>query len=155
MRQKSQLAVALLLLFCTGVCAADATEDFQAPAIYGHWKITRLIPTTNVQTGADNLKPWIGKKISYSDSVATFGDVVVKSPKYKVRRLSEDSFYSDNRISPREIGIRSESVTEIDLTDESGMTILSPGPGTTVFARSKDKLVTMWDGGYFEMERLK
>lgn len=155
MKRYTQIAVASILLLWTCVCTVHAMEDFQPPVIYGHWRISRLIPTTNIQTGPDNLKPWIGRKISYSDSEATFGDVIVKNPKYKLRRLSEDSFFSDNRISPREIGIRHQFISEIDLTDESGRVILSPGPGTTVFVRNKGKLVTLWDGGYFEMERSK
>lgn len=157
MRRTVIFVAALLLILClTTVYVGGAETNLGPSAIYGHWVVKRLIPTSNVQASPQSLDRLVGTRISYSASEARLGNQQpVKDPKYKVRRVSEDDFYSDTKIALREIGIRAHFVIEVDLVDTQGRDIPVKGPGTSLFVRNRNDLVTLWDGGYFEMVRTK
>lgn len=154
MRRAVWGVVWLVVLCSASVRVGSAETNLWPSSIYGHWVVKRLIPTSNVQAGPQDLDPLIATKIFYSASEARLGNQQpVKNPKYKVRRVSADDFYSDTKIALREIGIHAQSVIEIDLVDAQGRDVPVRGPGTSLFVRNRNDLVTLWDGGCFEMIR--
>jgi hypothetical protein len=155
MRKPTKQWMALILALWACVCLGHAAPDVEPSSIYGHWVVKRLIPTSGISAGPGDLDPWIDARVSYSVSEASFGNHVVENVKYKITRVSAEDFFRDSKFPLEEIGIHSRSVIEINLVDDNGRDVLVKGPGSLLFIRSKNVLVTVWNGGYFEMIRAK
>lgn len=155
MNKTNRHLLALLLAFWAAACLARTVPSVDASSIYGNWIVSRLIPTSGISAGPEDLKPWVGARISYSASEASFGSETVKKLSYKISTVSARDFFVQNRIRLSEIGIHGASVVEIDLVDGHGRDVLVRGPGSFLFFRDANHLVTFWDGGAFEMVRAK
>ena len=152
-----------LSLVVLGFVAVANGSDGALPAdIYGRWVVKRLLPAGHISAGPRDLNAVVGTVAAYSASRVRvrvrassrrFGldNFVVEHPKYRLTRDSADKFFQVTYISPRDIGILTEYVEEIDIQDADGNDVI--GPAALLFIRDKNHLVTIWDGGYFEMVR--
>lgn len=125
----------------------------QIPArtIYGVWKIKRIIPTSNIQTSADDAKKYLGTEIVYSAKEFKFNGEAVEHPKYKIGQVTADTFYEQYRAQLKELGVTCGTVATVEVQDAEGEAVLNPG--AIVFVRSSETIITMWDGIYFEVTR--
>ena len=155
MKKTKRHWLVLVLALSASVCAGRAVRKVEPSSIYGHWVVRRLIPTSGISAGPGDLGSWIGARVFYSASEVRFGSQVVENPWYKISRVSAKDFFRDSKFPLAEVGIHSRSVIEIDIVDRHGRDVLLKGPGSLLFVRSRDVLITVWDGGYFEMVRVK
>ena len=153
-----KFALTLSLVVLGFVAVVDGSDGALPSDIYGRWVVKRLLPTSNVSAGPRELNAMIGATAVYSASRAEFsaarvrfGVYVVKHPKYRLTRDSADEFFRDTYLSPRDIGILTEYVEDIDIQNADGTDVNEPA--TLLYVRDKNHLVTIWDGGYFEMVR--
>jgi hypothetical protein len=121
------------------------------PSICGTWMVRRLLQTGGVSISPEELKKLLGIRAIYSPSAMQFGDIVATNPVYIVSRKSNDEFFSDNHIPISQLGIKSNTVLEVDVEHADGKDVL--GPGAVLFIRNANTIVTTWNGGYFEMAR--
>jgi hypothetical protein len=133
------------------VVAPLLTAQIPARTIYGSWKIKRIIPTSNIQTSADDAKKYLGMEIVYSAEEFKFNGEAVEHPKYKTGRITADTFYEQYRAPLKELGVTRAAVATVEVQDAKGEAVLNPG--AIVFVRSSNTIVTMWDGIYFEVVR--
>jgi hypothetical protein len=155
MKKTNKHWLALILALCACAWLGHAAPSVELSSIYGHWVVKRLIPTSGISAGPEVLKPWVGTHISYSASAAKFGKQAIKIPRYNLRRVSAADFFVENKIRLKEVGIRAPFVFEIDVVDDRGRDVHVKGPGAFVLVRDANHLVTFWDGGAFEMVRVK
>ena len=158
-----KFALTLPLVVLGFVAVANGSDGALPSDIYGRWVVKRLITTSNVtaMTSAE-AKAMMGSVAIYSASRVRFRvrassrrfgleNFVVEHPKYRLTRDSADRFFRDNYLSPRDIGILTEYVEDIDIQNADGTDVNEPA--TLLYVRDKNHLVTIWDGGYFEMVR--
>jgi hypothetical protein len=130
---------------------SPATAQISARSIYGRWKIKQIIPTSNIQTSADDAKKYLGVEIVYSAEEFKFGSEAVAHPKYKTGKMTAGEFYEQYRAQLKELGVTRGAVSTLEVQDAKGEGVLNPG--AIVFVRSANTIVTMWDGIYFEVVR--
>lgn len=80
-----------------------------------------------------------------------FGNYVVPRPLYRVSQLSDAEFFKQTLIPVTQLGIRAQSVAVVNVTDHSGNDVVHPG--TELFIRNDNEIITLWDGGYLELVR--
>lgn len=117
-------------------------------AVSGAWEITRAIPTTNIQTGPDAKA--VGKRFTYAADAADLAGVRVEEPEYKLKTLEAVDFAIEYRATLTELGV--------DAGDIRVVTLLRKGKpvtemGATVFLAGRRRLVTVWDGVFYELRR--
>ena len=120
-------------------------------SFYGDWEINRLVAVPPVAADPEkDSKKLIGKKITYSADLASFGDKVLNNPKYKITTELKQSFESGNRISFDSIGYKGDSIVMVLVYAEVHEW---DSPGGYFYVKNNDILILPSDGGFFEMVR--
>jgi hypothetical protein len=140
-----------LVLVLVFAILLPVAAQISARYIYGSWKIKRIIPTSNIQTSVEDAKKYLGMEIVYSAEQFKFGGEAVEHPKYKTGRMTGEAFYDQYRAQLKELGVTRGAVSTIEVQDAKGDPVLNPG--AIVIVRSANRIVTMWDGIYFEAVR--
>jgi hypothetical protein len=162
-RASLNFGLPLFLLFLSFVAVAKGSDVASPSYIYGRWVVRRLLPTNGISAGPRELNAVIGAVAVYSASRvqvrfpatqnARLENFVVEHPKYRFHLASADEFFRDTYLSPRDIGILREYVEIIEIRNADGSDVIKPA--TLLYVRDKNHLVTIWDGGFFEMVRQK
>lgn len=122
---------------------------------YGQWKIEKVLALGPVGTYSnDDIKNIVGKKLTFSkESASCFGDQVdslnktALNPVYKKSVKLKSDFESSNRITFDKLGIKGDSITEIDAVD-------AKGNGCTFFIKDNNTLILFGGGVYFELNKI-
>jgi hypothetical protein len=148
----------LLLAVVVAVFAAPSAAHAQvAPTelpkqLAGCWLTTRALQTSNVQPmSAADAKSFIGRKLTFSPSVARSGDTVLRSPEYYVRQVKDADFADAFRIRLKDIGIHTDRTTEVDIYRPKNQ--LTEFPGNLLLLKDKHSLLWNWRGTFFEARR--
>lgn len=153
----TKILSAALVLLSTAALTAE-----QLPArLQGTWRITRVLPTTNNACwGRGQAEPLLGSMLTYRDDSLRWRGGSVPLENIVTRTLSDDIFQRENRgaASPAsfaQLGIRSHTVTEVDLQHEdadiTGAT--TEVPGDSVLLAGPNRIVVSACGVYFEATR--
>jgi len=149
------VARGLLLLLC---CAAAVDGDQQGrttppspPLICGSWTVKRILHTSNVQASPDSIKNFLALDVTFFSSEMKFGDRVVEHPSYEVKRMSERDFFDETGIPLKQLDIRGTWVDTVEVLDSAGKSLVAPG--TLLFVRNKNAIISTWDGLFFELIR--
>lgn len=123
---------------------------------YGQWVIKKLLAYGPVGTyGNEDIKNIVGRKLNFSKEKAScFGDQIkyidniAINPIYKQTDISKNDFATDyrNRLTFDNLGIKSDSITQIDVSD-------SKGNGCVFFIKDNDTLILQGGGAFFELTR--
>jgi hypothetical protein len=132
---------AILALLPLSILAAEPPA-----AILGDWEIARVVPTTNTQV-APSPKA-VGSRFSYTAAAADLAGERVEAPQYDLRREASPDFAVRYRIPVSELGVNGEHVRIVEVT-KSGKPVAALG--ATVFLVGRRRLVTVWDGVFYEM----
>jgi hypothetical protein len=60
---------------------------------------------------------------------------------------ADSYFWNGFRVAPSDIGINSAQVTVIEISCKGNWVV----PGSTLIVKSSDRLLTSWDGVFFEL----
>lgn len=122
---------------------------------YGQWQIQQAIAFGPAGTySSDELKTLEGKPLTFSKKRATcFGDQMdslnhtITNPVYKRTVRSKKDFESGYRVTFDKLGIKEDSITEVDATGTKGI--------CNVFFITQDnnKLILYGGGVFFELDR--
>jgi len=141
------LLVAVLALFAIPIAQAQLPKD-----LAGCWLTTQILRTANVQTmGPAEAHSFIGRKLIFSASTARSGSTVLRSPEYYVRQVKGSDFADAFQIRLEDIGIPTDSATEVDIYREKSQ--LTEFPGNLLLLKDKETLVWNWRGTFFEAKR--
>ena len=131
----------------------DTANNKQGYSFYGDWEIKRLVAVPPVAADPEkDSKKLIGKKITYSADLVSFGDKVLNNPRYKITTELKQSFESGNRISFESIGYKGDSIVMVLVYAEVHEW---DSPGGYFYVKNNDTLILPSDGGFFEMVRTK
>ena len=119
-------------------------------AISGTWEITRVLPTTNTQvTPPANAA---GKRFTFSAAAADLAGTMIEDPGYNLRKVTSADFAVDYRIPPAEVGVNSGEVRIVEVL-KGGKPATEMG--ATLFLAGRRRLVTVWDGVFYELRPVK
>jgi coenzyme F420-reducing hydrogenase delta subunit len=134
---------AILALLPFSLAAAEPPASIQ-----GTWEITRIIPTTNVQTAPDPQAS--GKRFTYTAESAELAGVRVEEPEYTLTTVEAADFAVDYRAPLSELGITADRVRLVTISRKSNPVAEM---GATVVLAGRRRLVTVWDGVFYELRR--
>jgi hypothetical protein len=146
-RHSSRARCAVCLL-----CAAMAVVSCAArgrPSFHGDWRIVLFTAPGNAALAPTNAADWIGTVATYDAHRAVFGRATCAAPTYATRTMTADEFTTQYRVRPADVGLPADAVTQITVTCPSSWT----NRGSVLLVKSRDALLTMWDGVFFELER--
>jgi hypothetical protein len=136
--------------------STDNSKDIKVvdETFYGQWEIKKVLAYGPVGTYSnDDIKTIIGKKLTFSkESASCFGDQVDSlnntaiNPVYKKSVIFKNDFESSNRMTFDKLGIKEDSITEIDAVD-------AKGNGCTFFIKDNNTLILFGGGVYFELNK--
>lgn len=114
------------------------------PSILGDWRITKILPTQNVACWDETrAKSLLNSTLRYYPDSMRWKGGFVPIPEALTRTIPAEKYADEYKVSLAELGIRSQSVVEIDLqhedaditgstTEVPGDTVLLAGPGRIV-----------------------
>ncbi len=152
------------VLFCSAallVTALPACADPLPGTLAGSWRITRILPTSNVACwDAEHARALIGSTLTYRESAMRWRDGSVPLQDIYTRTVSASDFQKENSGNDApatfvQLGIRSPRVLEINLQHEdmdiTGAT--TEVPGDSVLLAGPNRIVVSACGVYFEATR--
>jgi len=150
-----RLRLMLVVLSSTFLVGASRSRPQKSPPswFWGCWVVKMVLPTNGISgLSPKQEKAMIGKRIEFTRLYARSGKVVIHSPKYSVKTLSNKEFFdAENYVSLNQIGIRTPSVINIRLRLPINLSDLAFA-GNDVYLRKKD-IVIVVEGDYFLAER--
>lgn len=151
------------VLFCSAALLATALPACADPlpgTLAGSWRITRILPTTNVACwDAEHARTLIGSTLVYRENAMRWRDGAVPLQDIYTRTVSAAQFQKENSgdapATFAQLGIRSPHVLEINLQhddmDITGAT--TEVPGDSVLLAGPNRIVVSACGVYFEATR--
>jgi hypothetical protein len=145
---------------CAGLALPTSAEPLP-PSVAGAWRITRVLPTTNVGCwSAEQARDLVGSTLVYSASSMRWHGGEVPLEGISTRELSAAQFQKENSgsggaVNFTQLGIRSARVLEVDLQHED-MDITGAStevPGDSVLVVAPGRIVVSACGVYLEAVR--
>lgn len=156
--------VKITWIFCAALLMTSLSTLIaeQLPGrLQGSWRITRVLPTTNNACwGKGQAEPLVGSTLTYRDDSLRWRGGSVPLDNIITRTVTDELFQKENRGSDNpasfaQLGIRSHTVTEVDLqhedADVTGTT--TEVPGDSVLLAGPNRIVVSACGVYFEATR--
>lgn len=140
--------------------ATDISAEPLPPRLAGTWRITRVLPTTNVACwDREHAAPLLGSTLTYRENMMRWRGGEVELEGITTRTLTGDQFSKENQgqtpASFSQLGIRTQKVLEVDFQHEdadiTGST--TEVPGDSVLVVSPSRIVVSACGVYFEATR--
>jgi len=151
------LQVRFVVGFTAVALSAGLARAQAMPAsITGSWRITKILPTHNPACwDEDRATNLVGSTLNYRQGVMIWRGGEVSVPEVLSRILSRRKFQGEYKVDLAELGIRAETVTEIDLQHEdadiTGAT--TEVPGDTVVLAGPGRIVVSACGVFYEAVR--
>lgn len=118
--------------------------------IVGTWEIARVIPTTNTQLAPDPKAT--GKRFTYTAESAELNGFRVDGPEYQLETVQAADFVVAYRATLTELGVEADRVRVVTISAKGAPV---SAPGATVFLAGRRRLVTVWDGVFYELRRAR
>jgi len=122
-------------------------------SILGCWVVTKLLPTPGISgLSQKQVNAIIGTRLVLTPTCARSGHVLVRSPEYSTKVLSDRDFFKLGYVSLSQIGVKERSVTQVTIINQnmSDMGFL----GHNMFLRTSDIVIEV-ENDYFVAERAK
>jgi hypothetical protein len=147
MRRRLMRATALWMLGTALAFASCAARS--RPVFHGHWRVILFTAPGISGLGPTEAAHWIGTVATYDTHRAVFGRETCAAPAYSTRTMTPDEFATEYRVRAADLGLEGGAVTQITVTCPTAWT----NRGSLLIVKSRDALLTMWDGVFFELER--
>jgi hypothetical protein len=158
-------ASCLLLCILGLLHGQEAERRHSMPeAIVGTWTVSREIPTKTVSCWSkEDTRKLLRTELQYSDKLFRWDKITIENPVAEVRTVTAEQFHDENsgagphgsEINLQELGINSDSVTEIAIKHSPGhvFTETSEIPGDDVIVKDPATIVFSVCNVYFEAKR--
>lgn len=133
-------------------------------ALVGTWVVTREVPTRTISCWSrEDSRKLIRSELQYSDKIFRWDKTTIEKPVVEVRTVTAQEFHDENssagphgaEITLQELGINSDSVTEIAIKHSPGhlFTETTEIPGDDVVVKDPGTIVFSVCNVYFEAKR--
>jgi hypothetical protein len=120
--------------------------------IYGEWFPGKIVGFTRVSAMDDETYKKFIEQYSlffYSRAYVQVGDRKLNDPVYKIKSSDSEAFADDWQIELSTLGINTEEVTIISIGQDETTDWINPG--TTLILNNENRIISIWDGGFFEL----
>ena len=140
------------------VSGNQARGQAMPPAVVGTWRIVKVLPTHNPACwDEERAKSLVGSALRYRQGAMVWQGGEVEIPEALTRTLSRRKFQDEYKVDLAELGIKADTVTEIDLQHEdadiTGAT--TEVPGDTVVLAGPGRIVVSACGVFYEAVKAK
>ena len=119
-------------------------------AVFGEWQVSgHLAPGVSAMS-AERSDAWRGRKAAYSAARASFNNHTCSKPTYRYSEISAAEFETQFRASPQDLGIPDGESVRIVAVECDGLWV---APGATLVLGGPRRVLTLWDGVFFELRR--
>ena len=127
----------------------DARKSYRD--LYGTWRIVSYRFGEGISVGPDDARKLLGLKIVFGSERAESGESVCELPTYQSKRIDADQFLREFKTSLKSLGIKRSAIELLNVQcyDEDW-----PAPGSTLLIVDKGRMLTMWDGVFFDMKKV-
>ena len=148
------------LTYFVATSAGQNTEN----ALYGKWKIRRILPARTISCWGDKeARTIVGTEIEYSQSYFRWKNIIVKNPKATARTVTAEQYHDENsggssnssQVTFQQLGIAAKQTTLITIEHSPGEVTgaTTEIPGDQVLIKDKDTIVFSVCNVYFEAQR--
>lgn len=132
------------------------STDTQKELFFGEWTIAKNIANNKVSAySKDEIEKMIGKKVTYSDALASFDNNICSSPSYKEMTIITKEEDKNNYVKFADLGIKSESIISIEVFTNKEQSKSWISPGSFFYVKDQNTLILVDDGACFELTRSK
>lgn len=135
----------LAMVALTATCRTAPTTDVPG----GPWIVTSYHAPGVSAMQSSEAEDWIGVSGRFGQDSAIFGDYRCDDPTYEWGRYGEEDFLTGFRISKASLQIAADEVAAIEVLCK-GAPWAAPG---SFLILDDDRLFTVWDGVFFELEQ--
>ena len=137
------LLLVLLLLTACG-------QDGKVPFIQGTWVVIDHKAPSISAMSEEEADSWVGKVAQYTKRKASFDGEVCESPTYKPSTMQTQDLWTGFRISPESLGYKEGPIEVVEVYCENSEWVT---PGSTLIRVGEDRLFTVWDGVFFQLQK--
>jgi hypothetical protein len=121
---------------------------------YGQWQVKRVVAYARTHgMSQQTIKSYIGKKVVYTAERAMFDRKVCQKPEYRHNTYTEDDFYVEFFAHLKDMGIRKDSVEVVQVYTPQGDAWINPGNAFVI--KDANTVILMYNGVFFELERIR
>jgi hypothetical protein len=150
MRVQLTFIVLLMLLPRWQVFSGSDSSPVDGSSIFGAWRVVSYRFGDGPSVGEREARVLLGKSATYGLRHAGFAAEACLSPAYVTTRMTEEQFYRAFRTSLRSIGISAGSAEVVEVSCQGRHWT---SPGSLVIRLRGGRMLTVWDGVYFVLER--
>jgi uncharacterized membrane protein len=114
----------------------------------GKWRVTAHQAPGISAMNPDTAAVWVGRTAEYTSTRAVFGPDECTEPNYAITSLATSGFAAEFGVLPEALGLAAP-VTVVTVGCRGDWTV----PGNRLIVKGPDRLFTLWDGVFFELER--
>lgn len=114
----------------------------------GNWRVIGHQAPGISAMDPDTASAWVGRTAEYTSTRAAFGAEECIEPTYAVTTLGVEGFAAEFNVSLDALGLAAP-VTIVTVGCRGAWTV----PGNRLIVKGPDRLFTLWDGVFFELER--
>lgn len=134
----------------------DNTDVNKKELFFGEWTITKNIANNKVSAySKDEIEKMIGKKVTYSDTLASFDNNICSSPSYKKMTIITKEEDEKNYVKFADLGIKIESIINIEVFANKEQSKSWISAGSLFYVKDQNTLIMVDDGAFFELTRSK
>ena len=116
----------------------------------GNWRVTGHQASGISAMDPDTAAAWVGRIAEYSSTRARFGAEECVEPTYAITTFGAEGFAAEFGVSPDTLGLAAP-VTIVTVGCRGEWTV----PGNRLIVKNRDRLFTLWDGVFFELDRVR
>lgn len=117
-------------------------------AYFGQWNITKSVGTLPIYAmSEEDIKGYVGKKITISKNEFADTNGLVQSPRYEVKTVSGSEFFNENKIKLSAIGVNGNSITELTIYSPEGKAY------NKIYLLDNNTIIYLWNGVFFQAEK--
>ena len=140
----------------TQVINKDNIDVDKKELFFGEWTIAKNIANNKVSVySKDEIEKRIGKKVTYSDSLASFDNNICSSPSYKKMIIITKEEDEKNYVKFADLGIKNESVTSVEVFSNKEQSKSWISSGSLFYVKEQNTLIMVDNGAFFELTRSK
>lgn len=133
---------------------ASKNEPENIKSYIGSWKVSNYIFAGIGIYSEDEIKPFLGKTLSFSNEAANYFEEqrvdkmsVLKNPIYKESDISAEEYLNGYKLSNNVVGLNGDMVKQITITDTNGACLLS-------LIQDDTRLFIHLPGVFLELEKI-